>query len=159
MLSDPATWVFFSFIIFIALSAKRLYALFIKVTDDYINNIRTQSEKLNSESCAAELALNAAKKRSLETDDQINAEIKESAERAKQIRQRYKESTAQLSEKIEAQFDSDIAIEVKFEKKQIVKRLCAAIREELLATFRKQQFDNNLINLDKLDLKKLFNQK
>lgn len=159
MLSDPSTWILFSFTIFLVTSAKKFWALLTAKLDEYIAQVKDEIANLDQESKNAETSLEKAKSESLKTDSIISNAIHEAAQKAITKRAESKKTLTLFEERLNSQYDNDVAIELKFEKKQLVKHFSAKINQELLSLFEKETFDNNLINLDHLNLKKLFNEK
>lgn len=156
MLSNPATWILFSFIIFIACTFKKVLAAIRNMLDSYITDIKEHSTKLESDMEKAEKDLVSVKKTAKSVDNEIKLAVQAAAARALEMRQNYREAREASSEQINAQYDKDLAIEVKFEKKLVVKRFGRQIADELRKTFQNNGFDNSQINLDYLDFKKLF---
>lgn len=156
MLSNPATWILFSFIIFIACTFKKILAAIRNMLDSYITDIKEHSTKLESDMEKAEKDLVSVKKTAKSVDNEIKLAVQAAAAKALEMRQNYREAREASSEQINAQYDKDIAIEVKFEQKLVVKRLGHHIADELRKTFQSNGFDNSQINLDYLDFKKLF---
>lgn len=156
MLSNPATWILFSFIIFIACTFKKILAAIRNMLDSYITDIKEHSTKLESDMEKAEKDLVSVKKTAKSVDNEIKLAVQAAAAKALEMRQNYREAREASTEQINAQYDKDIAIEVKFEQKLVVKRLGHHIADELRKTFQSNGFDNSQINLDYLDFKKLF---
>lgn len=159
MLSDPATWILFSFVLFLLFTAKKLVVLTKEKLDAYINDVKNNLDSLQDTCGTAENDLKAAKEQAKLVEAEIKSITEQAVIKAKAARKNYLETSAIMSERINSQFDNDMAIERKFERKQMSKRLRDLIKQNLIESFEQSKTDNADLSLDDLDLKKLFDAK
>lgn len=159
MLSDPATWILFSFVLFLIITAKKLVVLTKEKLDGYINNVKNNLDSLQDTCVTAECDLKAAKEQAKLVEAEIKSITEQAVIKAKEARKHYFETSELMSERINSQFDNDMAIERKFERKQMSKRLRDLIKQNLIESFEQSKTDNADLSLDDLDLKKLFDAK
>lgn len=158
MLSNPETWILFSFILFLFLSIKKIIIYGRNFLDSYSNDIKDKINKITTDEEQAELNLQEEQKRVDLIEKKILALQHLSAEKAREIKNIFKDHTTKLSERTNNQYELDMAIELKFEKKLLVKNLCKKITDNLIKNFKNEPIVN-VIDIESLDLNKLLNEK
>lgn len=158
MLSNPETWILFSFILFLFLSIKKIIIYGRNFLDSYSNDIKDKINKITTDEEQAELNLQEEQKRVDLIEKKILALQHSSAEKAREIKNIFKDHTTKLSERTNNQYELDMAIELKFEKKLLVKNLCKKITDNLIKNFKNEPIVN-VIDIESLDLNKLLNEK
>lgn len=158
MLSNPETWILFSFILFLFLSIKKIIIYGRNFLDSYSNDIKDKINKITTDEEQAELNLQEEQKRVNLIEKKILALQHSSAEKAREIKNIFKDHTTKLSERTNNQYELDMAIELKFEKKLLVKNLCKKITDNLIKNFKNEPIVN-VIDIESLDLNKLLNEK
>lgn len=158
MLSNPETWILFSFLLFLFLSIKKVTIYIKNFLDSYSNEIQDKiTQTINNEE-QAEINLQEEQKRVNLIEKKILSLQHSSAEKARELKNFFKDSTEELSERTNNQYELDMAIELKFEKKLLVKKLCKKITDNLIKNFKDKPV-TNIIDIESLDLNKLLNEK